>query len=180
LAVYDRDVVPVPIAIIPLSIYGRKARRAAKNEQQEMGQMVVTMQETFAGVRVIKAFAREEHQEKVFRESNRQQFQNSMRIVRAMESTGPMVETIAAFGVALALLYVYFGDVGAGKFLALNAGIFLLYEPIKKLSRIRITMDRSLEPMREIFSILDSQPNVVDSPDAIPLPRVTAGSISNT
>ena len=39
-----------------------------------MGQMVVTMQETFAGIRVIKSFAREEHQEKIFRQSNKQQF----------------------------------------------------------------------------------------------------------
>ena len=73
-----------------------------------MGQMVVTMQETFAGIRVIKSFAREEHQEKIFRHSNKLQFQNAMRIIRAMEAIGPLVETIAAIGVGLALLYVYF------------------------------------------------------------------------
>ena len=43
---------------------GGRARRC-KNEQEDMGQMVVTMQETFAGIRVIKSFAREEHQEKI-------------------------------------------------------------------------------------------------------------------
>ena len=162
-----------PTAIIPISIYGRKARRAAKNEQEDMGQMVVTMQETFAGIRVIKSFAREEHQEKIFRHSNKLQFQNSLRIMRAMESVGPMVETIAAIGVALALLYVYFSQVSAARFLALNMGIFLLYEPIKKLSRIQVIMERSIQATTEIFKILDSKPTVVDAPDAIALPAST-------
>ena len=58
--------------------------------------MVVTMQETFAGIRVIKSFAREAHQEKEFKRSNQMQFSQMMRIIRSMEATGPLVETIAA------------------------------------------------------------------------------------
>jgi hypothetical protein len=162
-----------PTCIIPISIYGRKARRAAKEENEDMGQMVVTMQETFAGIRVIKSFAREEHQEKIFRHSNKLQFQNAMRISRAMESVGPMVEAIAAVGVGLALMYVYFSQISAAKFLALNMGIFLLYEPIKTLSRIQVIMERSIQAMTEIFRILDTKPAVVDAPDAIDLPPST-------
>jgi ATP-binding cassette, subfamily B, bacterial MsbA len=162
-----------PVCIVPISIYGRRARRAAKMEQEDMGEMVVTMQETFAGIRVIKSFAREEHQEHAFRESNRLQFQNAMRISRAMESVGPMVETIAAIGVGLALFYVYFAEIGAARFLALNAGIFLLYEPIKTLSRMQVMMERSIQATTEIFRILDSKPTVLDAPDAIELPAVT-------
>ena len=159
-----------PTCIIPISIYGRKARRAAKLENEDMGQMVVTMQETFAGIRVIKSFAREKHQENIFRHSNKLQFQNAMRISRAMESVGPMVEAIAAVGVGLALMYVYFSQISAAKFLALNMGIFLLYEPIKALSRIQVIMERSIQAMTEIFRILDTKPSVVDAPDAIDLP----------
>ncbi|MEP6810751.1 MAG: ABC transporter ATP-binding protein, partial [Chthoniobacterales bacterium] len=159
-----------PICIIPLSIYSRRARRAAKSEQENMGEMVVTMQESFAGIRVIKSFAREEYQDKIFRRSNRQQFDNAIRIVRAMESVGPLVETIAALGVGLALLYVYFSQVSAARFLALNAGIFLLYEPVKTLSRIQVVMERSIQATVEIFGILDSKPSIVDAPDAITLP----------
>ena len=73
-------------------MYGKRARKAVKGEQEDMGQMVVTMQETFAGIRVVKSFAREEHQEKSFRRSNRIQFDNAMRIVRSMEAIGPLVE----------------------------------------------------------------------------------------
>src|SRR5207253_334079 len=53
-----------PSCIVPIRIFGRRARQAVKNQQENMGQMVVTMQETFAGIRVVKAFAREAHQVK--------------------------------------------------------------------------------------------------------------------
>lgn len=162
-----------PICIIPISIYGRRARRAARSEQEDMGQMVVTMQETFAGIRVIKSFAREEHQAQIFRKSNRLQFNNAIRIVRAMEAVGPLIETIAAIGVGLALLYVYFSQISAARFLALNAGIFLLYEPIKTLSRIQVIMERSIQATVGIFGILDSKSSIVDAPDATELPRPT-------
>ena len=96
-----------------------------------------------------------------------------MRIIRAMEAVGPLVEAIAAIGVGLALLYVYFMQVSAARFIALNAGIFLLYEPIKTLSRIQVIMERSIQATTEIFAILDSKPSVLDAPDAVELPRAT-------
>ena len=160
-----------PTCIIPISIYSRRARKAARFENEDMGQMVVTMQETFAGIRVIKSFAREDFQAKSFRKSNRLLFENGMRITRAMESVGPMVETIAAIGVGFALIYVYFSQLSAARFIALNAGIFLLYEPIKTLSRIQVIMERSIQATSEIFAILDAKPSVQDAPDAIELPK---------
>ena len=162
-----------PACIVPITYYGKRARKATKFEQEDLGQMVVTMQESFAGIRVIKSFAREEHQENIFRKSNRLQFQNMMRIIRALEAVGPMVETMAAIGVGLALMYVYFAKLSAARFIALNAGIFLLYEPIKNLSRIQITMERSIQATTEIFRIMDEPPSILDTPDAIEMPRAT-------
>ncbi len=95
-----------PSCLIPLSMYGKRARKAVNSEQEGMAEMVVTMQESFAGIRVIKSFAREEQQEKDFRRSNQSQFSNSMRILRSMEAVSPLVETIAAMGVAPAPLRV--------------------------------------------------------------------------
>ncbi len=156
-----------PSCLIPLSMYGRRARKAVQGEQEEMGQMVVTMQETFAGIRVVKSFAREEHQEKSFRRSNRIQFDNMMRITRSTEAISPLVESIAAIGVGFALLYVYFAHLPAAKFMALIAGIFLLYDPIKTLSRIHIMMQRSIQATVEIFRIIDSKSTVEDQPGAL-------------
>ncbi len=158
-----------PSCLVPLAMYGKKARKAVQGEQFGLAQMVVTMQETFAGIRVIKSFAREKLQETLFRKSNDAQFSNSMRILRATEAVGPLIETIAAMGVGLALLYVYVAQLPAAKFIALIGGIFLLYDPIKSLSRIHIIMQRSIQATVEIFNILDSTPDVQDAPDAIDL-----------
>jgi subfamily B ATP-binding cassette protein MsbA len=158
-----------PSCLIPLRMYGSRARKAVKNEQMGMAEMVVTMQESFAGIRVIKSFGREQQQEKEFRRSNNSQFSNSMRIQRAMEAISPLVETIAALGVALALLYVYVESLPAAKFMALLTGIFLLYDPIKTLSRLHVTMQRSIQSTIGIFEVLDEEPTVLDTPDAADL-----------
>jgi subfamily B ATP-binding cassette protein MsbA len=170
-----------PSCLVPIAIYGRRARKAVQHEQEDMGQMVVTMQETFSGIRVVKSFAREKHQENLFRRSNRLQFENMMRMIMATEAIGPLVEIIAACGVGLALFYIYFANLSAGRFIALNAGIFLLYEPIKTLSKMHIIMQRAVQATTEVFAIMDSKPSVQDAPNAKELhhlrraDRVSAG-----
>jgi subfamily B ATP-binding cassette protein MsbA len=158
-----------PTCLLPLRVYGRRARKAVQNEQEGMAEMEVTMQETFAGIRVIKSFAREAHQEKEFKRSNQMQFSQMMRIIRSLEAVGPLVETIAAVGVGIALLYVYSANLSVGRFFGLISGIFILYDPIKTLSRIHLVMQRSIAATTSIFSILDSQPTVQDAPNAVAL-----------
>src|SRR6266496_1465450 len=158
-----------PICLLPLRIYGRRARKALRGQFEGMGEMVVTMQETFAGIRVIKSFAREAHQEKEFKRSNQMQFSQMMRIIRSMEATGPLVEIIAAVGIGLALLYVYAANLSAGRFFGLITGIFILYDPIKTLSKIQIVMQQSIAATTAIFELLDSEPTVQDAPNAVTL-----------
>jgi len=165
-----------PTCLIPLRIYGQRARKAVQSEQAGMGEMVVTMQETFAGIRVIKSFAREAHQEKAFKRSNQLQFSQMMRMMRSMEAVSPLVETIAAIGVGLALLYVYAANLSVGRFFGLISGIFILYDPIKTLSKIHIVMQRSIAATTAIFAILDSEPTVRDAATAVPL-RSSSGRI---
>ncbi|HET9368134.1 MAG TPA: ABC transporter ATP-binding protein [Candidatus Udaeobacter sp.] len=165
-----------PTCLLPLRIYGRRARKALRGQFEGMGEMVVTMQETFAGIRVIKSFAREAHQEKEFKRSNQLQFSQMMRIIRSMEATGPLVETIAAVGIGLALLYVYAANLSAGRFFGLITGIFILYDPIKTLSRIQIVMQQSIAATTAIFALLDSESTVQDVPNAVAL-RLSQGRI---
>jgi subfamily B ATP-binding cassette protein MsbA len=169
-------VILFPTCLLPLRIYGRRARKALRDQFEGMGEMVVTMQETFAGIRVIKSFAREAHQEKEFKRSNQLQFSQMMRIIRSMEATGPLVETIAAVGIGLALLYVYAANLSAGRFFGLITGIFILYDPIKTLSKIQIVMQQSIAATTAIFALLDSESSVQDAPNAVAL-RLSQGRI---
>jgi ATP-binding cassette, subfamily B, bacterial MsbA len=165
-----------PTCLLPLRVYGQRARKAVQNEQAGMAEMVVTMQETFAGIRVVKSFAREAHQEKEFKRSNQTQFSQMMRIIRSLEAVGPLVETMAAIGVGMALLYVYAANLSVGRFFGLISGIFILYDPIKKLSRIHLVMQRSIAATTSIFALLDSKSTVQDAPDAAVL-RSSQGRI---
>jgi ATP-binding cassette, subfamily B, bacterial MsbA len=165
-----------PMCLLPLRVYGKRAKKAVLNEQEGMAEMVVTMQETFAGIRVIKSFAREAHQEKEFKRSNQTQFSQMMRIIRSLEAVGPLVETMAAIGVGIALLYVYAANLSVGRFFGLISGIFILYDPIKTLSRIHLVMQRSIAATSSIFAILDSKPTIQDTPNAVEL-RSSQGRI---
>jgi subfamily B ATP-binding cassette protein MsbA len=155
-----------PSCIVPIQIFGRRARQAVQSQQESAGQMVVTMQETFAGIRVVKSFAREEHQIKSFSRSTMLQFRNIMRMVKSTELTGPLIEILGAIGFGSALLYVYAANLSAGRFLALIGGIFLLYDPVKTLSKMHIVMQRSIAATVGIFGILDTPSAIQDSPDA--------------
>jgi len=155
-----------PSCIVPIQVFGRRARKAVQSQQENVGQMVVTMQETFAGIRVVKSFARETHQVKTFSRSTMLQFRNTMRIIRSTELTGPLVEILAAIGVGWALLYVYAANLSAGRFFALIGGIFILYDPVKTLSKIHVVMQRSVAATVGIFGILDTPSVIQDSPEA--------------
>ena len=158
-----------PSCILPIRYFGKRARMAVQREQKGGVQMTVTMQESFAGIRVIKSFAREEQQEKTFRRAAQQSFNQTMRVMKATEAVGPLIEIIASIGVGIALLYVYSANLSAGRFFGLISGIFIIYDPIKTLSKLHIVMQRSLAATTQIFSILDSVPTVQDAPGAVDL-----------
>jgi ATP-binding cassette, subfamily B, bacterial MsbA len=155
-----------PICIVPIQIFGRRARALVLQQQEDLGKMSVTMSETFAGIRVVKSFAREKHQEKSFAQSTMRQFRNVMRMTKSIEATGPLIEILAAIGVGWALVYVYATNLSAGRFFALLTGIFILYDPAKNLSKLRVMMQRSIAATEGVFGILDTPITVQDAPDA--------------
>jgi subfamily B ATP-binding cassette protein MsbA len=158
-----------PTCIVPIQVFGKRARRAMQEQQEDLGKMSVTMQETFAGIRVVKSFAREEQQQKTFARSTMLQFRNMMRMIKATEVTGPLIEILGAIGVGWALLYVYATNLNAGRFFALLTGIFILYDPAKNLSKLRIMMQRSVAAMEGVFAILDTPVTIQDAPGATTL-----------
>ena len=156
-----------PICIVPVMFFGKKVRKAGAAEENEAGTMAVILQESFAGVRVIKSFAREAYQNEQFEKSSDIQCRNSMRVRKSVDVVQPLIESVSAFGVVLALLYVYFFDISFMKFLALCSGIFLLYNPIKSLSRIPMLMQKCLASTSHIFDLMAIAPSIQDAPDAV-------------
>jgi subfamily B ATP-binding cassette protein MsbA len=158
-----------PICIIPVVVFGRKVRQAGKAEESEAAQMSVILQETFAGVRVIKSFAREDYQTAQFSKSSDTQCRNSMRVRRSSDIVQPLIESVSALGVVLAMVYVYYYGIGFAKFAALCAGIFLLYNPVKNLSRIPMLIQKCMVSANNIFELMETKSTIADLPTAHPL-----------
>lgn len=155
-----------PLCLLPVIIVGRKVRKAGAKEQQEAGQLMVVMQEAFAGIRVVKSYGREDFENERFTRANQKMLDFIMRWQKAMEIVGPMVETVASFGVALALVYAWYFGLGPATFLALNGGLILLYPPFKALSRIHILMQKCLVAISKVFEFLDRTPAIEDAKGA--------------
>ena len=160
-----------PICIIPVVVFGRKVREAGKAEERESAQMSVILQETFAGIRVIKSFAREDYQTAQFSKSSDTQCRNSMRVRRSSDIVQPLIESVSALGVVLAMAYVFYYGISFAKFAALCAGIFLLYNPVKNLSRIPMLMQKCMVSANNIFDLMKMNPSILDLPSAKPLER---------
>ena len=160
-----------PICIIPVVVFGRRVRMAGKAEEREAAQMSIILQETFAGVRVIKSFAREDYQNAQFARSSDTQCRNSLRVRRSSDIVQPLIESVSALGVVLAMAYVYYYGISFGKFAALCAGIFLLYNPVKNLSRIPMIMQKCMVSANNVFELMSTMPTIIDRPGAKALER---------
>ena len=164
-----------PICIVPVMIFGKKVRKAGTAEENEAGTMAVILQESFAGVRVIKSFAREDYQIEQFEKSSAIQCHNSMKVRRSTDIVQPLIESVSACGVVLALFYVYYFNISFMKFIALCSGIFLLYNPLKSLSRIPMHMQKCLASTTNVFDLLHLKPAIQDAPNAMVLTKCRGG-----
>ena len=164
-----------PICIVPVIIFGKKVRKAGQAEENEAGTMAVILQESFAGVRVIKSFAREDYQIEQFEKSSEVQCQNSLRVRRSTDIVQPLIESVSACGIVLALFYVYYFNISVMKFIALCSGIFLLYNPLKSLSRIPLLMQKCLASATNVFDLMQLTPAIQDSSAATVLTECRGG-----
>jgi subfamily B ATP-binding cassette protein MsbA len=160
-----------PLCLVPIISFGKRARRNAKAQQHSQRGSTVILSEAFAGIRVIKAFAREQYESNRFAQMNHALFGQAMRVRRAVEIVGPTIEGISALGAGAALVYVYYRGMTAGTFLALIYGMTLLYKPAKVLSRIHVNLQTALVATTRLFDLLNTAPTVQDRPDAVKLER---------
>lgn len=155
-----------PACIAPVVILGRKIRHASHKEQQERGDMMVILHEVISGIKVIKSFSRSRYEMDRFNASSRAQFRQMIRVQRTIETIAPVVETLAAVGVAIGILYAYYVNMNGGMLLTLCGCIFMLYQPTKALSRTHLNLVRSLAVAQHVFELMRRKPTVQDAPDA--------------
>ena len=155
-----------PLCLLPARKVGKKIRAAAHREEADKGEMMVIMHEVIAGIKVVKSFSRAGYEVKRFNASSESQFQQAMRVLRAMETLTPIIEGLAALGIGLAFFYVHASHLPGYNFVALCGGIYMLYGPIKTLTRLHLLLQRCLIATTSLFDLMNLTPTVRDLPNA--------------
>ncbi|MBV8813591.1 MAG: ABC transporter ATP-binding protein [Verrucomicrobia bacterium] len=156
-----------PACLMPILLFGKRVKKQGRLEEQKVGIMMTALQETFSGIRVIKAFAREDRESDYFTQLSEENFRNAVKVRKAIEVVSPLVEAVGAVGVGLALFYVWYFHLSAARLLALLAAMYFLYDPLKKLSRIHLVMQQCFVATTNVFEIMRMKPAIQDRPSSI-------------
>jgi len=153
-----------PLVVVPVVVYGRKVRRSWKAAQVHTAELSDLMQESFSGIRVVKAFNLEATMTERFSATSRRITGQFMRFVRGSEIPGPVIETFGAVGVSLMLLYVLRMPAGerptSGDFTSFVLSMFSLYQPVKNLSRLWSQLEQGRAAGERLFPILETTTSV--------------------
>jgi subfamily B ATP-binding cassette protein MsbA len=164
-----------PLCIIPGIVYGRRVRKSSVAFQAQSIGLVDLMHETFTANRIVKAYNLEGRVVDQFGETSRQFVRHYMRMVRATELPGPMIEFMGAVGVAMFFLYIAFVTKQTpGDFLQFVGCIFLMYAPVKSLTRLHSQFAQSRVVIDAIFNLLQTTVTVPEP--AQPKPLRAAGA----
>jgi subfamily B ATP-binding cassette protein MsbA len=158
-----------PASVLPMIRLSRRLRGFSKRGQETMGNLTVLLQETVQGNRVVKAFGMEGYERRRFAAENERLFKLHMKATRIRAFTSPMMEVLAAFGIAGVVWYgghsVIAGGRTQGSFLAFLTALFLLYEPFKNLARTNNVVQQGMAAAERVFELLDTQTDVPDNPN---------------
>lgn len=162
-----------PACLYPILRLGKRVRKVGAKEEYDSRALMSSMQESFAGIRLVKAYGREAHEMDRFDRSNASMTQNMVRWGKALELIGPIVETVASFGIAAGLVYAWSRGVEAQTFFVLVMALTQIYPPLKELSRVQLFLQKTTVAAGMVFEILNRQPDIQDAPDALAIGRTT-------
>jgi len=166
-------IVAIPAVLFPVLAIGRRIRRRTRRVQEKLADLTSILQETFEGIRVVKAFNMEPYEIERFERENQRLYRLSVRIIRQYNIVRPVIELLGGITIAGALV------IGAGLLrmavpviLAFSAAIIRIYEPAKKLGALYNKIQMSIAAAERVFQVMDLKPSVAEEPDAGVLPPI--------
>ncbi len=156
------------IASIVFRIVSAGAYRATR---ERIAAVTSYLQETLSGVRVVRSFGQEPRHVDVMTDLNERNRAVNMKTVYLNASYFPAVELLAAIGTAVILLYggsqAIDGAIKVGVIVSFVGYLATFFEPIQQLSQLYTTYQQGMAALDKIFDLLDTEPDMVDAPDAI-------------
>ena len=165
---------PAPLVVYVASRYNRVSRPAVQEVQQRIAELTAEAEESISGIRIVKAFAREEHQLRRFQRAVSRVFDQSVYSNRLQATFSPLIGLLPQAGVALVLLVggrlVIDGSLSLGNFTAFYTYTAMLAGPTRMLGMSLGMAQRAIAAGNRLFEILDREPKVESPPGAPPLP----------
>ena len=163
-----------PLALLGVRVILRKVRKIMELELASLAEIIKVIQETSAGILIVKAFALEDRMAQRMNSAVGQVEKRSNAIARLEAVTSPLMDTLSGFAIAavVALSAVnLFGETptSAGQLMSFVTALLMAYEPAKRLSRMRITIEANLVGVRMMFDMLDSPETMVEAPQPVDL-----------
>ncbi len=157
----------VPIAGFPIFLFGRKVRRVRLGTQEAWADVSAFLHETLVGNKIVKAFGMEEYEKKRFAEKSKKIFRLELKETRVKALSSPMMEFLGGIGIAFIIWYggiqVVAGTYSFGTFTSFLTAVALMYEPLKKLSKLNNAVQRGMAAVDRIFDILERKSDVVEA-----------------
>ncbi len=154
----------IAIAVLPFGYYpmirlGRRLKRLAHAGQERVSELSSILQETFSGIRVVKAFGTEAFEAERLRDTNLRYFRNTMKVTTVSELAPALMEVLGAIGGAAVIAYggyaVISGQMTTGAFFSFLTASFLMYAPIRILSAANNAILSASAAAERVFAILD-------------------------
>jgi ATP-binding cassette subfamily B multidrug efflux pump len=166
----------IPPSLFFLAYFMRVVRPMFSAIQERLGALNSILQENLAGVRLVKAFGREQYETERFGIRNDSLLEMNLKSVVAMSSSFPLIFMINNLG-TLAILWVggymvMSREVTVGELIAFTTYLSLLSQPLFMLGMIAAQITRASVSNERIFELLDTKQEIDDAPNAVEMPAV--------
>ncbi len=165
---------PAPIVIYTAARYNRVSRPALQEVQQRIAELTAEAEENVSGIRIVKAFAREEHQLHRFQRAIGRVFDQSIYSTKLQAFFSPIIGLLPQLGTAAVLLVggrqVIHGSLNLGELTTFYIFLAMLAAPMRMLGIAMGMSQRAVASGNRLFEILDREPQIRTAPGAPPLP----------
>ncbi len=165
-----------PGMTIATALFRRYSARAYRRTRERLGEVTASLQEDISGVRVVQAFRRERANERRFREVNDSYREANVQTVNVSAIYFPFVDLLSAAAMAVVLGYggilVINGQITPGDLFVFIGLLSYFFDPVQQLSQFYQTFLAGTAALDKIFDVMDTEPRLVDRPDAVELPHV--------
>lgn len=172
-----------PVAIYPIVRLGKRVRKVTANTQVEMGQFLTLLEQTFQGIRVVKAYNMEEYEKGRIAAIVDKIRRLSYKAARTRALSSPIMETLGGSAVAVVIIYggykVIEQQIDAGSFFSFITALLLAYEPMKRLANLNSALQEGLAGTQRMFDVLDIPPQLHEKTGAVDL-TAAEGRVSLT